>query len=200
MHIVHKIIFNNTVELCQKVFKNKIIKSYFDPEKTAPVLDVGIGSGVAAQVIKKIYPNIRVKGLDIHNMLWRENSDIPITLYDGVHFPFKNDAFDSALIFFVLHHAEHPAVVLSETKRVVKRYILVIEELNRHKIQNIAMVLYDLLINFIVFGHFIQTPHFKSDEQLRRLFVKAGLIVREQHIIKRGVLVTRVAYLLDKAD
>lgn len=197
MNIVHKVILKNTVELYQKLLKNKIIKSCFESTGIKYVLDVGVGSGVSAQTLKKLFPRCEIEGLDIHNMLWQENNDIPITLYDGSHFPFKKDAFDVVLIFFVLHHANNPKFLLSEAKRVGRRYILVVEELNRNKVQNMAMILYDLLINLVIFGHFIQTPQFKTDQQLQELFKSTELVVKEKHIIKENLLIYRIAYLLD---
>ncbi len=197
MNILHKVVFNNTVELFQKLLNNQALKTRFDSKTIQSVLDVGMGSGVSTKVLKKLYPHLHIEGLDIDNMLWPENQEFAITVYDGNRSPFDDKSFDLSLIFFVLHHAKNPEQVLFEAKRVTKRYVLVVEELRFNAIQNVAMVLYDMLVNFVVFGHFIQLPHFKTEKQLRSLFAKIKLPVMDYHVIKKGLFITKVAYLLE---
>jgi ubiquinone/menaquinone biosynthesis C-methylase UbiE len=53
---------------------------------------------------------------------------LPLQLYDGRTLPFADGAFDVGLLIFVLHHAEDPAALLCEVKRVCSRRVIAIED------------------------------------------------------------------------
>jgi SAM-dependent methyltransferase len=49
-------------------------------------------------------------------------------LYDGLHIPFPDDSFDVVLLIFALHHADDPAAVLREARRVCRRHVIAFED------------------------------------------------------------------------
>ena len=85
------------------------------------ILDIGAGDGGLASEILKIC-KVKITGIDPHP---QEVSFIPVTKFDGVTIPFANKSFDMSMINDVLHHDHHPEQILSEAKRVSKKYILI---------------------------------------------------------------------------
>ena len=90
--------------------------------KNARILDVGAGSGLLASVIASKRPDVSILGLDV---LPREQSHIPVEIFDGRKIPFDNGAFDIVLFVDVLHHTDDPAVLLREAARVAASAVLI---------------------------------------------------------------------------
>jgi len=67
----------------------------------------------------------KVTSLDVADF---NETDHPVLLYDGLHIPFADDSFDIVLLIFSLHHAEDPAAVLKEAKRVCRRHVIAFED------------------------------------------------------------------------
>ncbi len=93
------------------------------------VLDVGAAEGyVGANVAKRLGANaakrlgaskeVAVRLVDIQD---RNRTSLPLDVYDGQRLPYASDAFDAALLIFVLHHADRPEALLRETLRVGQR-------------------------------------------------------------------------------
>ncbi|MFH1712795.1 MAG: methyltransferase domain-containing protein [Candidatus Jacksonbacteria bacterium] len=61
-------------------------------------------------------------GTDVHI---QPKTFIPIIQYDGKKLPFPDESFDAVILVDVLHHDEHPEIILEEAKRVAKKFILV---------------------------------------------------------------------------
>lgn len=95
------------------------------PDRGA-VLDVGCGNGVIASCIMSAKPRVSVEGIDV---LARPHCAIPMQVYDGVHFPYDDDAFDAVMFVDVLHHTDDPLVLLREAKRVARESIIVKDHL-----------------------------------------------------------------------
>jgi SAM-dependent methyltransferase len=55
-------------------------------------------------------------------------TDLPLLLYDGLHIPFPDESFDVVLLIFALHHADDPAAVLREARRVCRRHVIAFED------------------------------------------------------------------------
>ncbi len=92
--------------------------------RAGSLLDVGCGDGTVAQGIGAAIGAEagRVEGVDI---LVRPATAIPVTPYDGEHLPFADGAFEAVVISDVLHHCEHPAIVLREALRVASRVVAI---------------------------------------------------------------------------
>lgn len=90
------------------------------------VLDIGAGSGELAQLIMRLRPDVQIRGVDV---LVREKIAIPIDAFDGLHLPFPDASFDSAMLIDVVHHAQDPKALLKEAARVVRKQVIVKDHL-----------------------------------------------------------------------
>ncbi len=91
------------------------------PAQSNSLLDVGCGDGTIDTLLLRDLPNLAITGVDV---LIRPGTSIPVRLFDGVHLPFDNHAFDAVLFVDVLHHTEDPMVLLKEACRVAKTAII----------------------------------------------------------------------------
>lgn len=198
MNILHTIISYNTKKLYSDFFKNPTIKKVLINKNIKKILEVGIGSGASTIAFLSFNKNMSIEGLDIRNDLWEENKEIKNTIYNGEFFPFKDNTFNLVLIFLVLHHSLKPSHLLSESSRVSSRYILVLEEIKTGKFQNIIMVVYDLIINLLIFGHFISLGQFKREREMEEMFKNSQLKVISSVVLKKYFFIKRKAYLLKK--
>ncbi|MBZ9569801.1 class I SAM-dependent methyltransferase, partial [Patescibacteria group bacterium] len=89
-------------------------------EKGSKILDLGCGSGIAAENFQDFF-DAKVIGADIKD---NRVLDIPFRIIDGGNLPFRNLFFDIVLINYVLHHAQDPERLLKEAKRVSKKIII----------------------------------------------------------------------------
>ncbi len=102
----------------------KSLSPYIQPER---ILDVGCGSGVLMDVLKIIFPNSDIVGIDSSEGMCRLTSCIR---GDAIRMPFKDKTFDLVTMFFSLHDMDINAA-LSEAKRVLRdNGILAIKDLN----------------------------------------------------------------------
>lgn len=190
--------------LIRSIIKNSIVNyQYLYSEylnNKMSVLDVGCGNGMWAKIIKKTIPGIFIQGLDLKNYLWKENRDIPMTLYDGINIPFSNSNFDASLLFFVLHHADNPERVLTETLRVSKKHLLILEEIYSNSIQKWLMIIYDILVNLLIFGERISIPKFKTKEEWESIFYLLSVSKIKTVILKKTLffLPQRVLFVINK--
>lgn len=87
------------------------------------VLDLGAGEGyVGAWFHHDLQANVQLADVVDFNQ-----TALPFTLYDGIHLPFPDDAFEVTTLSFVLHHCQHQEQVLAEAIRVTRGRILILE-------------------------------------------------------------------------
>ncbi len=166
---------------------SKLITPYL--ENTDCVLDIGLGLGRIAKMIKD--RGHRVVGVDIKNLSIVD--DIVPVIYDGRKLPFKDNSFDVSLLITVLHHTPNPELVLREAKRVSKK-IIIIEDIYRNNFQKQFTYFMDSLLNFEFFGH----PHSnKSDLGWVNLFKKLRLKLINSKYIKTWMF-SQGVYFLEK--
>ncbi len=89
--------------------------------ENARVLDVGCGNGLIDRLIAERRPDVTISGVDF---IVRTETHIPVTQFDGRRIPFDDGAFDVVMFVDVLHHTEHPEVLLSEARRVANRAVV----------------------------------------------------------------------------
>jgi len=118
------------------------------------LLDVGVGSGGIFKYLKE--KGFEMKGIDISDKSFF--TDVKPIIYDGEHFEFKNNVFDTALIIHVLHHCSDALKVLEEAMRVSKRVIF-IEDTYRNALEHSVISFNDALSNFELYPHFYRTPN-----------------------------------------
>ncbi len=89
--------------------------------EAASVLDVGCGDGWLSRRLSEQLPLSHFCGIDV---LVRADTHIPVSYFDGLHIPYPDDHFDTVLMVDVLHHADDPAALLREAKRVARSGIV----------------------------------------------------------------------------
>ena len=89
---------------------------------SAAVLDVGCGDGSLAAGLVVERPDITIRGVEV---LMRQETAIPVTIYDGERIPFDDASADVVMFVDVLHHTDDPMVLLNEANRVSRRWILI---------------------------------------------------------------------------
>ncbi len=125
-------------------------------------VDVGCGNGLIVQHLRQQgYPCVAV---DVANLSIVE--DIAVTVYDGLHLPFEDRQFDTALLLTVLHHTPDPIPVLQETARIAKRLVIV-EDVYSNPLQQYLTYGMDTLVNW---GHSSMTYQNKSDAGWKAAF------------------------------
>lgn len=87
------------------------------------VLDLGAGEGYVGESLAHLW-RADVKLADVINL---NQTTLPHTLYDGQHLPFADNTFDVVVLYFVLHHCEHPEKVLAEALRVSNDRVVIVE-------------------------------------------------------------------------
>ncbi len=117
----------------------------FIPEG-ARVLDVGAGSGLIAEEIKR-QKNATVSLLDVID--WNI-SMLPMALFNGRRIPFKDKEFDIVTLIDVVHHSEDENILMQEALRVAKRVVLV-EEAHGTGLVNVLATISDNL-QYLLYG------------------------------------------------
>jgi SAM-dependent methyltransferase len=87
----------------------------------AHVLDVGCGDGTIDALIQRQRPDVSIEGIEV---LVQPSPHIMVRRFDGTTIPFQSQSFDVAMFVDVLHHAEHPLVLLGEGARVGKSVVI----------------------------------------------------------------------------
>jgi ubiquinone/menaquinone biosynthesis C-methylase UbiE len=159
-------------------------------EKDNLVLDIGPASCTVTEILMK--QNLKVIPIDIENYSIVDNLS-PI-LYDGYKMPFKDNQFDTSLIFFVLHHTPDPTSVLVEAKRV-SRKVIVYEDVITSSLHKRLTAAMDNLINL----EFQNQPHSnKRDNEWQSLFRELGFKLLHREYKNYAVVIKQALYFLEK--
>lgn len=87
----------------------------------ARVLDVGCGDGAIDCIIMQQRLDVSIEGIDV---LVRPASQIAVHHFDGAIIPYADASFDVVMFVDVLHHTQHPAVLLTEAARVAHTILI----------------------------------------------------------------------------
>ncbi len=168
-------------------------------EKIAPylsknehILEVGSGLGTVAHTLRQA--DYQVEPLDIQNhSLFPE---IQPTIYDGRHFPYEDNHFDTVLILTVLHHTPHPEQIVAEAQRVGRK-IIIIEDIYQNIFQKYLTFAVDSVVNWEFVGH----PHSnRTDRAWRATFAKLGLEIKASYAYRFVGFFRQVLYVLERAE
>lgn len=95
------------------------------------VLDLGCGVGAQSAIILKKWPGVHLTGVDASSEQLASAEKLlraevrarrcALVQAEASAMPFKDESFDAVFICFVLEHLPHPADVLREARRVLKK-------------------------------------------------------------------------------
>lgn len=107
---------------------------------TPRVLDLGAGEGYVGQAIQHAlsdgegcHIDTRVQLCDVVDL---NRTDLPHDTYDGAELPYCESAFDSTILYFVLHHCQDAERVLREALRVTRGRVIVVESVIEGPVQH----------------------------------------------------------------
>jgi len=153
------------------------------------IVEIGSGPGSLLHVMRTA--GYRVDGLDI-----RDNSFRPTLrpiLYNGDIMPFKNKAYDTALLPTILHHTPEPDLILAEAARIARRLIIV-EDVYDGAIMGWITKRFDSLMNLEFRGH----PHSnRTDAEWCRSFESHGFQLGYRKIYRVGFIFKQAVYILE---
>ncbi|MFM7631035.1 MAG: class I SAM-dependent methyltransferase [Alphaproteobacteria bacterium] len=109
-------------------------------ETNTTLLDVGCGDGTIASIIASNNKKIEVYGIDV---LIREKTKIPVTLFDGEHIPFPDSSFDYISFIDVLHHTHTAEELLSESLRVARMGVIIKDHICKNKLDYLFLKFMD---------------------------------------------------------
>ena len=146
------------------IYYSNLIRNYI--KKNEKVLDVGAGSGYIAEILSK---KANVTLLDVKNY---NQTNLPLRLYDGKKFPFKDNSFDTAIILTVLHYVPETEKFLKEVKRISKK-IIIIDDVYKTRFGKFLVNFNDAIISNTV-GVFAKF-NFNTDTELKKIFQNLNL-------------------------
>jgi SAM-dependent methyltransferase len=91
----------------------------------AALVEIGCGTGHFSAALARA--GFRVSGVDPSPaMLAVARERVPVALADGLHLPFRDGAFDGAVLVTVLEFVADPLALLCEARRVARRRVAVL--------------------------------------------------------------------------
>lgn len=136
----------------------------------AQMLDVGTGDGQIAMMIGQQQPDTQVQGIDI---MLRDKTHIPVTLFDGTTIPFADDSVDVVTFVDVLHHTDDPQRLITEAARVARRAVIIKDHLSENALDHATLRVMDWVGNA---PHGVVLPYnYAPRADWNRWFETAGL-------------------------
>ena len=158
-----KLVFNRRVRVLVQE-----IGAVLPPNAT--MLDVGTGDGQIAKMIGETQPGTQVQGIDI---MLREKTHIPVTLFDGTRIPMEDDSVDVVTFVDVLHHTDDPSVLIKEAARVARKAVIIKDHLSENGLDHATLRFMDWVGNA---PHGVVLPYnYAPRRDWDRWFREAGL-------------------------
>jgi SAM-dependent methyltransferase len=110
------------------------------------ILDIGSGEGQLASIIQRYRPATTIVGVETFIRARRERTT-GLVQVDGSTLPFRDGAFDVALILNVLHHASDPRRLLEEAHRLARKRIIIKDHVANSWLQYQQLAVLDVLGN-----------------------------------------------------
>ena len=152
-------------------------------------IEIGSGPGSVLDVMRK--DNYHIDGLDIRDTSYRD--DLKPFLYNGQRMPFKEAAYDTALLPTVLHHTPDPEHIIVEAMRISKR-VIIIEDVYEGRFMEWLTKRFDSLMNLEFKGH----PHSnRTDKEWQATFERLGLSVEHRSIHRIAGIFKQAVYVLE---
>jgi len=149
-------------------WKRDVLLPFLKPGEK--VLDFGCGDLTLAKSLKDKIPSLKMTGIDVVDF---KNSDknIDFKKYDGKKIPFKDNAFDTIISFYVFHHCDNALESYKECLRVAKRVIF-IESVKRTPLEVPMMMFLDWIFNIWKSKEISLPFQFYSEKEWEREFKK----------------------------
>lgn len=199
MNLLERSLIKNTIHLFSQIDEITNLRNLLKTNDIHSALDIGLGSGITATSFAKQF-SLQVSGIDIQDDRWENYKNVPLIVYNGEDMPIPTKSIPICLIAFVLHHCSNKSQVLAEVQRITRNYIIILEEVVDNPFQKYLMILYDKIINLIIFKHFISSPDFMSQAHLNNLFQNAHLKILEKKTIQKKAFIHRIVYILQPID
>jgi SAM-dependent methyltransferase len=134
------------------------------------ILDVGTGDGRIAKMIGEQKADTSVQGIDI---MLRDHTHIPVTLFDGTKIPMDDNSVDTVTFVDVLHHTNDPEVLIHEAARVARKAVIIKDHLSETALDNKILRIMDWVGNA---PHGVVLPYnYAPRRDWDRWFEAAGL-------------------------
>lgn len=158
------------------------------------LLDVGSGTGLVAKLCEN--KGLAVQRIDVIDIHRAEPAPL---IFDGTKIPFPDNAFDTALCAFVLHHAPDQNALLSEMLRVALR-VIILEDIPATPSDVLFVRVHMIGSRFRYGSHHMQ---FRLDDEWKQLFGELGAkVVHDERYFRRDFLcpITRKMYIISKRE
>jgi SAM-dependent methyltransferase len=137
----------------------------------ASVLDIGCGDGTIASLIAQLRPDISIQGVEF---LVRLECKIPCHSFDGTALPFPDGSFDLCMLVDVLHHTKDVSVLLRESARVARTFVLIKDHLKDQFLAGATLRFMDWVGNR---PHGVPLPYnYQGRRQWLDVFAACGLV------------------------
>lgn len=161
------------------------------------ILDVGCASGWFLSEIAKNYPLAKCTGVDAYKKSidygTKQYKNLTLLTIDAHKLPFAKASFDIVICAEVLEHVEHPEIVLSEIKRVLKKDGAAIIEMDTGNVFfQIAWYWWTNMRKGVWKDAHI---HAFNTRKLERMIKQTGFIIQKKKIFNKTMA---VAFLLKK--
>ncbi len=158
------------------------------------VLDIGAAEGWTGGMIKRDAPHRDVHLLDVADF---NQTDLPLTLYDGQTFPFEDNSFDTSLLLLILHHCTDPDRVLSEALRVTRKRLIITESVYNFQAGRAMLFVADNIVNGLrSHSRMAKGLNFCTTEEWEARFSQMDVSLRYKEWISKGFH-KHILYVLD---
>jgi ubiquinone/menaquinone biosynthesis C-methylase UbiE len=159
-------------------------------QEDASILDVGSGTGTFSDILQNAV-SAQVMCTDV------VDHHVGKTVFirgNGDRLPFPAQSFDTVTLLYVLHHTDHPEMLLREARRISRKRVIIHEDAYSNHIEKLWLIFHIASFKFV-------SPQsgftLKTDQEWEALFKEIGFQVdKKYHITDLGYPVTRYEYLL----
>ena len=157
-------------------------------KKGETILEVGSGNGALMKLLSD--EGMKVSALDITDKSLFD--DVPVEVFGGEKFPFKDKQFEVCQLITMLHHTTNAEELICEAKRV-SNCIIIMEDVYESSFQKYITWFTDSLVNWEFYGH----PHTnRTDEEWKEMFERNGLVVEKAEYYRFLLFFKQVTYVL----
>lgn len=135
---------------------------------------MGCGDGRIDSYLIQRNKKLHIRGIDV---LVRPETYIDVMEYDGYHIPLADNEVDAVLIIDVLHHVDHPELLMKEIARVSASTVIIKDHIRTGILSYIKLRIMDYVGN----AHYrVRLPYnYMTRKQWKQMFQNNGLYIKE---------------------